>query len=130
MQKLERKYKSSKKKTDDFYAGYLSLRTANVETFLNAVRHYDEMNITSIEEDRLLREMGLSASERHIIEGLRRQRSPSGAATPDAMSEFTEDSRSRLALVRLAANPPPETGALQRLTASWLLRTCKSCRSS
>jgi hypothetical protein len=73
--------------------------------------------ITSIAEDRYLKELGLPITERNQIEGLLSGRSSSQAATG-----LTEEKIMSRAVVRLAANPPPAVGMMQRRTADWLLR--------
>lgn len=76
-------------------------------------------------QDRFLKELGLSTVERNLIEGLLGGRSPSD---PSGL-ELTEEQQTMRALLRLAANPPPSVGKMQRRTAQSLLRPCESFRS-
>ena len=79
--------------------------------------------ITSVNEDVLLKRMGLGLVERMHIEGLRKQR---GATNPSISSRepeiLTEDQQVARAVVRLATNPPVQVGDLQRRTCTWFLR--------
>jgi hypothetical protein len=109
--------KSSKIVTDCFYADCLSLRSLPVSAFLQDAPGTWVLPITSINESRLLKEMGLPDSERFLIEGLQLSAS---VAPSDA--GFTAEQRSNRAIVRMAADPPQSVGVLQRLTAKALLR--------
>ena len=115
----KKRQSADKKATDPFYAAHLCLRSLPVPTFLGGAPPVWELPITSIKEDRLLHELGLSLAERNQIEGLHVGRSSSTSASGLGLSE---SQLSALAIVRLAANPPPETGQLQRKSAGWLLR--------
>jgi|EP00966_Prymnesium_polylepis_P090589 hypothetical protein len=74
------------------------------------------LTMTSISENKLLRALGLSHAERCQIEGLQMASSLGGR------TGLTEEQLSSSAIVRLAANPPPEVGVVQCRTAHWLLR--------
>jgi len=97
--------------TDELYSRYLSLRSHTVALFLGDVTPGSPLPITSMGEDRLLTELGLSLSERNQIEGL------------SAVSEVMEAQMAQRAIARLAANPPQVVGDMQRRTSKWLLRT-------
>ena len=76
--------------------------------------------ITSVNEDKLLKCLGLSTAERNEIEGLHIGRSqPARRAAGATQSEQQQRDR---AIARLAADPPPMVGAMQRRTAKNLLR--------
>eukprot|EP00966_Prymnesium_polylepis_P309381 7149015-Prymnesium_polylepis.1 len=115
--KLDKKLKADKNKTDKFYSFYLCLRSEPVATFLGEGKPKSELPITSINEDRLLKELGISVSERNLIEGLssRSRKFSSGIGVTDEQQTFR-------AVARLAANPTPEVRAMQRRTTNFLLR--------
>jgi len=103
--------------TDAFYAACLSLRTLPNTAFLGSSSPIWPLPISSINEDKLLKELGLHQAERHQIEGL------SAISARGSFTIFsTEAQLSASAIVRLAANPPPAIGKMQRRTAGWLLR--------
>ena len=88
--------------------------------FLSDVPPPWPLPITSIQEGKLLLAMGLPDAEVSQIEGLQIGRTPvDGASTGPRLSEEQLSSR---AIVRLAANPPPEVGCLQKRTAMRMLR--------
>eukprot|EP00966_Prymnesium_polylepis_P291683 6736857-Prymnesium_polylepis.1 len=74
--------------------------------------------ITSMNEDRVLRELGLALDVRNEIEGLHGGRSSSAAA----LSGLTEEQQMSRAVARLTANPPIEVGVMQRRACSYLVR--------
>lgn len=105
----------------ELYASVLSMRSTPVVKFLKY--QYDAppsiLTISSIEEDKLLKVLGVSASERDLIEGLHsRQRT----SVTDAVLGSTAAQVSRWALVRLASDPPAKVGHMQRRTTLALLR--------
>jgi hypothetical protein len=102
-------------KTDEFYATYLGLRAEPVSTFLGDSPSSWALPITSMNEDVLLIQLGVSRGERDRIEGILR-RHPSSTVT---LSEEQQISR---AVIRLAADPPLQVGRMQRRTAGWLVR--------
>jgi len=104
--------------TDPFYADCVCLRSLPVGVFLGTSRSQWVLPITSINEDRLLKELGIPRAERGVIEGLQIGR-PSPSATGVGLTEEQQSSR---AIVRLAATPPPEVGVMQQRTAQWLCR--------
>jgi hypothetical protein len=108
---LDKKVKASKTKTDEFYSSILGLRSEPIESFLGHAAPKWALPITSCNEDRFLKLLGLPADQRNRIEGLI-GRSP-------AEDEERQISRE---IVVLAANPPPSVGQLQRRTARWLIR--------
>ena len=70
-QQLSNKIKREPRgETDAFYAAYLSLRSEPFTAFLSSAPSKWALPISSVNEDRLLRELGLSAAERNRIEGL------------------------------------------------------------
>ncbi|KAL1496398.1 hypothetical protein AB1Y20_016353 [Prymnesium parvum] len=115
--KLEKKRgkKRAKHATDPHFATHLCLRTVPVSDFLVAEDNGWVLPITSVNEDVLLKELGLSQLDRHQMEGLTFR-------SADVPSSLTEAQLSTLASVRLARDPPPEVGTMQRRTAGWLVR--------
>ena len=144
--KLDKKLKADKNTTDKYYSLYLSLRSEPISTFLGQSTPKSELPITSINEvrpqgfeirvavalalaahspvseslcgqDRFLKELGVSVSDRNLIEGLLTSLSQSEVGIG-----LTEEQQTARAIVRLAARPPPEVTAMQRRTATFLLR--------
>ena len=115
--KLDRKLKADKNKTDKYFSNYLCLRSEPVNTFLQRASPKSVLPISSMNEDYLLRELGVTVGERNLIEGLLSSRS--GSYTRIGL---TEEQQTGKAICRLAANPTPEIKAMQRRTAGWLLR--------
>jgi len=116
------KSKSSRqaKKTDEFYASCLCLRSLPVKAFMSGDASKWVLPITSINEDRLLTVMGVVRAECDQIEGLQTRRSTTSG---DAEAFGVREERlSSLAIARLASNPPTKVGYLQRRTCGWLLR--------
>ena len=70
---------------------------------------------SAINEDRMLREMGVPPAERRRIQGLR-------AELESSHSLDSGDQQISAAICRLAANPPHQVGQMQRRTSVWLLR--------
>mmetsp|Transcript_34887 Transcript_34887/g.96346 ORF Transcript_34887/g.96346 Transcript_34887/m.96346 type:complete len:737 (-) Transcript_34887:487-2697(-) len=111
---------SSATVTDAYYAATLAVRSMPVSAFMSrAVGDYP-LPITSINEDRLLLELGLDHEERSQLEGLKV--SQKSSARSGSESGLNEERQAARAIVRLAANPPEGVGRLQRRTARWLLR--------
>ena len=69
-------------------------------------------------EDLLLKQLGLPGVERRQIEGVMTH----AASSSQSRLAVTEDTLSTRALLRLAADPPPQVGDIQRRTTRWLLR--------
>jgi len=101
--------------TDEFYAGYISLRSCPFTAFVRDIPSQWALPITSTSEDKLLRALGLSRTERNQIEGLASMSERGGAG-------FSEEQLAMAAVGRLAANPPAAVGRVQRLCAQRLLR--------
>eukprot|EP00966_Prymnesium_polylepis_P289876 6695801-Prymnesium_polylepis.1 len=122
LQKRGRRRFSTKsmKKVDDYYTSIVSLRSVSVGTFLGNAPPQHALQITSINEDRLLRELGLPKEERKQIEGLKIRRFSSDEEGSGLT--LSKEQLSARAIVRLAANPPPPVGMMQRRTAIKLLR--------
>lgn len=117
---LARRYSRSKKAmTDPAYSACLCLRGEPLPVFLGESKPRWPLPITSINEDRLLQELGMKVSERKQLEGLHSERS-----SVDLHHELglTLEQLSSRAVVRLAANPPLQVGHMQRLTAKHSLR--------
>ena len=72
-------------------------------------------SIAAINEERMLKEMGVPSYERRKIQGLR-------VKNVSSHSGLSEEQQSANAIARLAANPPLQVGQMQRHTARWLLR--------
>jgi len=107
--------------TDDFYAGCLTLRSMPVGTFLGNAPPRWLLQISSINEDRLLKEMGITDAERNQIEGLQVGVSSSASKSSTTIG-LSEAQLSMLTIARLARNPPLAVGTLQRRTSQKLLR--------
>jgi hypothetical protein len=97
-----------KRGTDELLASITALRSTPVDNFLNDRPYSWPITITSINEDTLLAEMGLSAEDRKEVEGLQPPRSVLGRRGSAAMN--------------LAYDAPIEVNKLQRLAATRLLR--------
>jgi len=110
---------SSKTLTNDTYAACLSLRSLPYTAFLDGTAPTCPMPISSINEDKLLVAFGLPRSERNQIEDLQRMRRAALVTSP---TDHEGAQFSASALARLAANPPPTVGKIQRRTSGWLLR--------
>jgi len=110
----------SRKKTDEFYAGCLALRSLPVGSFLGSAPPQWVLPITSINEDRILKEMGVGEAERNQIEGLQLGMKVQSAGS--AAFNLTIAQLSMLAISRVARSPPLDVGKLQRLSAKKLLR--------
>jgi len=104
--------------TDPFYASYLSLRALPLSAMRSSQTKW-ALPITSMNEDRLLKELGVSDVVRNQIEGLTAKASSSSRTNGVAL---TDDKQALVASVRLAANPPPEVGTMQHRTAKWMIR--------
>jgi len=117
-QKFDKQARPRKDITDEFYASYLSLRAEPVANFMERRQSRWALPITSVNEDRYLRALGVSVFERNEIEGLMGGRAQSAAA----LHGLTGAQQSSRAVVRLAVNPPAAVGEMQRRTAAWLLR--------
>jgi len=117
---------SSAGMTDTFYTGYLGLRSLPVTNFLADDPPRWALPITSMNEDRLLKVLGLSSAARSQIEGLHTQDQKKSATLRDLPANDsvgrTLEKKSSQAVVQLASNPPQAVGKLQRKTSSWLLR--------
>eukprot|EP00966_Prymnesium_polylepis_P215872 4997979-Prymnesium_polylepis.1 len=107
--------KAEPNKIDEFYSTCLGLRSEPFAACLKRSPSAWVLPITSVSEDKFLRELGLTAAERNQIEGLHSARS----STTEGL---TQQQQARLALVKLAADPPVKVGEMQRITAAWLLR--------
>jgi len=117
VRQLQQRERHSKKAIDQdqFYVGCLALRSLPMPVFLGTSLRKWKLPITSVNEDVLLKAIGLSEEERNQIEGLTtiQMRGSLG---------LTEAQLSTRAIVRLAVDPPAEVGSLQRRTSNWLLR--------
>ena len=103
---------AEKVETDEFYSSFLALRSEPVPIFLGYAAPKWALPITSFNEDQYLKVLGLSAVQCNLIEGF-----VSGhSAARDEEQQVSHE------LVRLAANPPPSVGKMQRRTARWLIR--------
>jgi hypothetical protein len=111
--------------TDESYAQCLSIRSI---PFVRSARDAPEgggaLQMSSINEDFLLAQLGLPRTERNLIEGLQTRRISSAGA--NSGFGLTEEQISSRAVARLTADPSPKVGQLQRRTAKRLVRPCKS----
>ena len=117
--KLEKKRtRNSKGSTDAYYTDWLSLRSAPLQAFVAGdLSKCWELPITSVNESKLLRLLGIPSVECSQIEGLR-----IGRASEGPSNGVTVERQASRTIARLAANPPHEVGRMQRLTSGWLLR--------
>jgi len=114
-QTLEQQYLSTKlKSTDEYYAATLSLRSLHLQAFLGDEQPTSPPTMTSINEDRLLIVLGLTAQERNQIEGL---------ASVHERFGLTEEQMSAHAVTLAVVDPPPTVGIMQRKTSARLLRS-------
>lgn len=97
---------------DDFYSECICLRSHPVARFLAGDPPDWLLPVSSVNEDRLLRELGVPEVERQQIEELH----------PGRFSDVTVKQLASRAMQRLAFSPPLEAGRLQRLTQNWHLR--------
>jgi len=109
----QRRNNATRIRTDERYANVLAVRSHPLSTFLTNGPALSVLPVSSINEDKLLRELGLSDSERYLIEGFQAGQGVLGR---------TEKSSSKAALVRLAADPSPQVHAMQRRSLRWLFR--------
>jgi len=116
--KIKKRNKRARGSTDEFYAGCLVLRSEPAKDFLADAQRKSPLPITSISEDRLLRALGLSRAEWHQIGGI-----SSSSVDVRGGSILNEEQLAMIALVRLANDPPPLVGDMQRRTAKRLLRS-------
>eukprot|EP00966_Prymnesium_polylepis_P077141 1786886-Prymnesium_polylepis.2 len=97
--------------------------TACRSTFLGDAPQPWILPITSVNESRLLKELGLPKAEHNQIVGLRIRHVQRVSGASNIWGFWlTEQQISSRAIVRLANNPPPGVGRLQRLTSQRLLR--------
>eukprot|EP00966_Prymnesium_polylepis_P112076 2592301-Prymnesium_polylepis.1 len=111
--------------TDESYAHCICIRSMPLVRSGRGAPGGGAMQMSSINEDFLLAQLGLPRTERNLIEGLQTRR----ISSADANSGFglTEEQLSSRAVARLTANPSPKVGHLQRRTAKQLVRPCESC---
>jgi len=106
---------------ETFYQSYLTLRAAPLPEFLAGAPSRWPLTISTINEDRLLRELGLPTRVRNQIEGLHLGRKVRGG--DDGLGADDAQLASN-ALLALAHDPPSEVGKIQRLTSRNLMRPC------
>eukprot|EP00966_Prymnesium_polylepis_P122262 2826035-Prymnesium_polylepis.1 len=111
----------ARKGTDAYLAASLALRSVPFPSFVGNTPAKYVLPIYSVNEDKFLRQLGLPSSERKQIEGLKLNRSTSISGEVGGPG-LTEAQLTAHAVARLAANPPPTIGAMQRRTADKLLR--------
>ena len=116
---LSKRYHSSSNISDVLYSSIIGLRSVPVADFLGNAPPAWALPITSINEDRMLAELGLPRAERDQIEGL--QVDLTTTAGRHGGFAMTEELSSR-AIRQLAGNPPAQVGRMQRRTAEKLLR--------
>jgi hypothetical protein len=108
--------KNAKSSTDPLLAQITALRALAVPPFIEGARSPWALPITSINEDKLLRVLGVSRLVRDQIEGLQSGRNDGSLLNLD------EQQLSSQAVVRLAADPSMEVGQMQRRTTTRLVR--------
>eukprot|EP00966_Prymnesium_polylepis_P004195 96129-Prymnesium_polylepis.1 len=108
--RLDKKVKPSRSTaTDALYMSCLCVRSRSVASFLGEADPKSPLPVTSINEDRFLKELGLPKAERNQIEDLL-----SSSDHASGVSGVTQAQLSTVALIRLAANPPVKVGDMQR----------------
>eukprot|EP00966_Prymnesium_polylepis_P188211 4361904-Prymnesium_polylepis.1 len=110
-------YSKMKGETNEYYMSVLSLRSVPFGSLQAAAPRKLPITMSSMNEDRLLQELGLPLEERNLIEGL------SSATVRGRRGSFSEAQMSSTAIAGLAANPPPNVGTVQRIS-SWALLRC------
>jgi len=107
--------------TDIFYSQHVAIRSVPFHAFLEGGPQQKSelpvLPISSANEDRFLRALGLTKEETQKIEGLL----PSSSNRFDS-GQNDERLPGVSAIFCLAANPPRLLGAMQRRTTTWLLR--------
>ena len=99
----------------------VDVRTACCRTWMADAPQPYVLPVTSLNESRMLRALGLPEIEQNQILGLRMRRGAMSSALSGSLW-LTEQQLSSRAIVRLAGNPPPQVGKLQRLASKRLLR--------
>ena len=112
---MQRKHTKLTHKTDAYYASCLAIRSQPVDLFLGNGDSRWEMTMTSMDENRLLRELDVTKADRDHIEGLQ-------ATSLTGRPGRSEGQIALLALLRLSTDPPAAVGRMQRRTARKLLR--------
>eukprot|EP00966_Prymnesium_polylepis_P323324 7379526-Prymnesium_polylepis.1 len=136
--KLEKHLATSIKSnySDNFYASTIALRSAPIRAFAShqggKPQHW-LLPITSVNEDKLLQLLGLPFADRYQVEGLQIRSAASSAALGNigigVIVGLTEEQLSSRAIARLATNPLPEVGLMQRRTTTWLVRYAARLRT-
>jgi len=101
--------------TDAYYANCLAIRSQPVDLFLGSAPSRWEFTMTSMDENRLLRELDVTKADRDHIEGLQ-------ATSLTGRPGRSEAQVALLALLRLSTDPPAAVGRMQRRTAQKMLR--------
>ena len=99
---------NSRKGTEELLGSIISIRSLGVEDFFEENKSQWPIPITSINEDKLLTEIGVAPDQRKEIEGLVPARTTVG--------------KSMSALAGLAYDPPEKVGHAQRCTTARLAR--------
>mmetsp|Transcript_42418 Transcript_42418/g.124226 ORF Transcript_42418/g.124226 Transcript_42418/m.124226 type:complete len:771 (+) Transcript_42418:1-2313(+) len=105
--------------TDEYYAAFLGIRSASLRAFLSFQGSKPPawpLTITSVNEDRMLMELGVSERDRKRIEGLQ------ATSSSRRNVKMSEEQLAMNAIAQLAANPPAQVASVQRRTAGWLVR--------
>lgn len=126
---LEKKRRKSKRmKDDEYYISCLGLRAVSVEALLADAQQKWPLQITSFNEDKVLRALGVSKAEQHQIEGLQHGQFSNNrrVAIRDDRQQaglgLTNDQLCSRAIARLAANPPQKVGRFQQRTVDKQVR--------
>jgi len=99
---------------DPLYLSCLAMRSVRFNDLMHNAPAIWPLQSASINEDRLLEVIGVHEVERHQMENLARP----GTEDIRRLQEL-----STIALARLAANPPPEVGLVQRIATAHQLRS-------
>jgi hypothetical protein len=115
-------------KDDEYYISCLGLRAVSVEALLADAQQKWPLQITSFNEDKVLRALGVSKAEQHQIEGLQHGQFSNNrrVAIRDDRQQaglgLTNDQLCSRAITRLAANPPQKVGRFQQRTVDKQVR--------
>jgi len=101
--------------TEPLYSACLCVRSVARERFLRNEPADWVVAITSFNEDRLLKEMGLTSEERNQVEGLSQVKMSVGPGISAAQL-------ASITINRLAFDPPPGIFRIQQRTTHWLVR--------
>jgi len=107
---------SAQSQMDGLYANCLGIPSLPLQLFLKGAAPTAVLTMTSVNEDRLLQVMAVPRAERDQIEGLQ------SSGNVRSGIGLTLEQIASLAVARLAADPAPEVGSIQRRCSRYCLR--------